>query len=412
MTTRRRHAIAAALVLLVGSAPLAAIAQPAGGKAPAGASGRAEAEQFFRAGERAFKNNSFQSAAEMFERAYATLPLPAIAFSAAQAYRLQYALDGDPAKLKRAVKLYEAYVSQEPKGKRVGDAAKILAELRPRLEELERKGKVAEMPTQSDATTIMVTTTTDVVGAKMVIDGGKPEALHAMREIAPGRHKVRVTAPGYVPAERSKEVLKGVPNVLEIELKPRPAVVSVSAPEGAQVSINGRPAGVTPLVRPIELPPGKHLVTITRRGHRPWSREIQVKRGQRVDLDPAFARTGQRTLAYGVLGISGALLVGAGVTFGMSVAAASDANDLNQKRESQGLTDPERVFVLDALDRRDARLSTTWILLGSSAAVATAGFLLYFMDNPRAEVDTSAPGLSVSASAGGDSLGLALGGSF
>ena len=389
---------------LVAAGPAAVVAQPAGG--------REQAEQFFRAGERAFKNNSFQAAAEMFERAYSTLPLPAIAFSAAQAYRLQFALDGDPAKLKRAVKLYEAYVAQEPKGKRVGDAAKLLAELRPRLDELERKGKVAEMPTQSDATTIMVTTTTDVAGATMAIDGGKPEALHAMRAIEPGRHKVVVSAPGYFAAERSKEVLKGVPNVVEIELKPRPAVVSVRAADGAQVSVNGRPAGVTPLVRPIELPPGKHLVTITRRGHRPWSREIVVKRGQSVDLDPSFDRTGQRTLAYGVLGISGALLVGAGVSFGMSIAAASDANDLNKKRESQGLTDPERVEYDEALDRRDARRSVTWVLLGSSAAVATAGLLLYFMDNPRAEVDTASPGLSVSASAGGDSLGLALGGRF
>lgn len=401
-----RAVIAAALLVLTPAAPASAEEPSAGG--------RAEAEQFFRAGERAFKNNSFVAAAEMFERAYATLPLPAIAFSAAQAYRLQYALDADPSKLKRAVKLYEAYVSQDPKGKRVGDAAKILAELRPRLEEIEKKGKVDEMPAKSDATTIMVTTTTDVAGAALAVDGGAPEALHVMRAIAPGRHKVVVTAPGYFPAERSKEVLKGVPNVVEIELKSRPAVVSVRADDGAQVSVNGRPAGVTPLVRPIELPPGKHLVTITRRGHRPWSREIRVKRGQSVQLDPAFDRTGQRTLAYGVLGISGALLVGAGVTFGMSIAAASDANDLNEKRNEQGLTAPEFADYEDAVDRRDARRGTTWILLGTSAAVATAGFLLYFMDNPRAEVDTSSPGsgLSVSASAGGDSLGLALGGRF
>jgi len=399
-----RHLLVIA-ALLAASAPARAQEQATGG--------RVEAEQFFRAGERAFKNNSFQSAAEMFERAYATLPLPAIAFSAAQAYRLQYALDGDPAKLKRAVKLYEAYVAQDPKGKRVGDAAKILSELRPRLDELEKKGAVADMPAKSDATTIMVTTTTDVARAALVIDGGKPEALHVMREIGPGRHKVVVTAPGYFPAERSKEVLKGVPNVVEIELKPRPAVVNVRADDGAQVSVNGRPAGVTPLVRPIELPPGKHLVTITRRGHRPWSREIKVKRGETIALEPSFDRTGQRTLAYGVLGVSGALLVGAGVTFGMSIAAAKDASDLDDKRNAQGLTEPEAEDYRDAVDRRDARRNVTWLLLGSSAAVATAGFLLYFMDNPRAEVDTSASaGFSVSAAASGDSLGLALGGTF
>lgn len=404
----RRVPVLVALLLL---APPSARAQgkPAGDKV----AGRAEAEQFFRAGERAFKNNSFAAAAEMFERAYATLPLPAIAFSAAQAYRLQYALDGDPSKLKRAVTLYEAYVTQEPKGKRVGDAAKILAELRPQLDELERKGKVAEMPVASDATTLMVTTTTDVAGARLSIDGGAPEPLHVMRAIEPGRHKVVVTAPGYFPAERAKEVIRGTPNLVEIELRPRPAVVSVRAPDGAQVSVNGRPAGVTPLVRPIELPPGKHLVTITRRGHRPWSREIAVKRGQAVDLGPSFDRTGQRTLAWGVLGVSGALLVGAGVTFGLSVAAASDAADLEDKRNQQGLTEPEADEYRDAVDRRDARRGTTYVLLGASAAVATAGLLLYFMDNPRAEVDgSSAAGFTVGAAASGESVGLALGGRF
>ena len=241
-----RTAVAAALLVALAAAPASAEEPSAGG--------RAEAEQFFRAGERAFKNNSFQAAAEMFERAYATLPLPAIAFSAAQAYRLQYALDADPSKLKRAVKLYEAYVSQEPKGKRVGDAAKILAELRPRLEEIEKKVKVDEMPAKSDATTIMVTTTTDVAGAALSVDGGAPEALDVMRAIAPGRHKVVVSAPGYFPAVRSKEASSWTdcPRLTRISRDhgrwPRRVMVTRCLPGGSSI---GRTSGVTPAGRPL-----------------------------------------------------------------------------------------------------------------------------------------------------------------
>jgi hypothetical protein len=376
---------------------------------PAGKTSRAEAEQFFRAGERAFKQNAFESAADMFERAYATLPLPAIAFSAAQAYRLQHALDGDPRKLKRAVELYEKYVAEDPKGKRVGDAAKILAELRPRLDEIEKKGKVGEMPAVRNATMIVVTTTTDIPDARLSIDGGAPEPLNVMREIKPGRHKIRVTAAGYFPFDEAREIIEGEVRPIEAELRPRPAVVRVRAAEGSQVSVNGRPAGVTPLVRPLELPPGRHLVTVTRRGHQPWSRELQVARGQAVELDAAPGRTGQRTVSYVVLGAAGLLALGAGVTYSLSLVAASDADDLNDKRNREGLSRDEARAYDDAVDRREARLGNTWLLLGAGAAVATTGLLLYFMDNPRAE---ASGGFTMAAGSDGESVGLAVGGRF
>ena len=51
---------------------------------PAGADDRKTAEKHFRTGERLFSAGDFVHAAGSFEAAYATLPLPAIAFSAAQ----------------------------------------------------------------------------------------------------------------------------------------------------------------------------------------------------------------------------------------------------------------------------------------------------------------------------------------
>lgn len=375
---------------------------------------RATAEQLFRTGERFFKADKFLDAAESFEQAYAVLPLPAIAFSAGQAYRLQYAADNDPRKLKRAVDLYDRYLADEPRGPRAGDATRNLAALRPMLKQLEREsGNIAGMPAVLRTTKLMVSTTADVPGARASIDGGPAEALPLMAEVAPGRHRIVIEAKGYLRFDESREALDGQTRPIEVELVPKPATVRVRAEAGAQVSVDGRPAGVTPLVRPLELAQGKHLVTVTRRGHRPWSREIAVERGQTVELDASLRRTGQRAISYVVLGTAAALAIASGVTFGMSLAAGGDASDLNDKRESEGLSAEEHDHYIELVERRDDRLQATYILLGVTGAVAVSGALLYYMDNPAAEADASAAAsFSVAPTAGAHSLGLALGGRF
>src|SRR5438445_11938404 len=84
---------------------------------------RSKAEQYFYAGEAAFKNQNFAAAAANFELAYREDPLPEIAFSAAQAYRRQYFIDGKPDHVKRAFDLYQAYLDKVKTGGRVADAA-------------------------------------------------------------------------------------------------------------------------------------------------------------------------------------------------------------------------------------------------------------------------------------------------
>ena len=54
------------------------------------------AERYFRAGEKAYAAQNFAAAAQNFEEAYKELPLPEIAFSAAQAYRRQYRVEQRP----------------------------------------------------------------------------------------------------------------------------------------------------------------------------------------------------------------------------------------------------------------------------------------------------------------------------
>jgi archaellum component FlaG (FlaF/FlaG flagellin family) len=56
----------------------------------------------------------------------------------------------------------------------------------------------------------------------------------------------------------------------------------VSEPPGAEVLVDRRPRGVTPLLLP--LPPGDYLVTLRRHGYRPEHRQLTVAPGLRVPL--------------------------------------------------------------------------------------------------------------------------------
>src|SRR3954464_2379732 len=109
----------------------------------AAADDRAAAEQFFRIGADAYKSGKFDAAAANFDRAYENLKAPEIAFSAAQAHRLQYQADRDPARLKRAIELYQAYVTGAPDGAKRKDALVYLERLREALDKIDPKQIVA-----------------------------------------------------------------------------------------------------------------------------------------------------------------------------------------------------------------------------------------------------------------------------
>jgi len=173
-----------ALVLVCLLAPAVALADD-----------KSDAETLFRSGERAFTAAHYADAADAFEQAYAKLPLPAIAFSLAQAHRLQYFVDNQPQHLDRAVQLYHAYIDKQKTGGRVADAVANLAQIEPLLRELQASGAMkGGAPVVAKRTRLMVTS--DVEGARATIDGdGGPTPL--VREVTPGEHTVVVEADGY-----------------------------------------------------------------------------------------------------------------------------------------------------------------------------------------------------------------------
>ncbi len=81
--------------------------------------------RLFDAGSLFYARGQYPPAIRAFEEAMRLVPLPAIGFSLAQAIRLQYFVDHDAAKLRRAIELYRSYVAATPAGGRRGDAVSM-----------------------------------------------------------------------------------------------------------------------------------------------------------------------------------------------------------------------------------------------------------------------------------------------
>lgn len=363
-------------------------AQPAKGER-ASAERRQEAELFFRAGEQAYEAGQYLVAAQAFEQAYEILPLPAILFSTAQAYRLQYFIDKEVTHLLRAIDRYREYIQEVEQGGRRDDAATSLAELEVIRDRLQREGRLKSRRGAAELagkTQLMVTS--KVEGAKASIDGKSGETPLIL-EVRPGKHRIEVEAEGYFPATQQTTAVEGRLIVVEVELEPKPARMMVQAEAGASIHVDGRAVGVTPLSRPIEVPSGKHFVAVTRRGRYPWSRELDLEHGKSIEVRTSLETTGQRRISQWVFGAAALSLAAGGGAGLLTYQSDREVAELVRKLRSVGLSDPEQ-RQLDTLEQeRDSRLRITLACVGASAALAAAGGLLYWFDTPRVSASVS-----------------------
>ena len=374
--------------------------------APAYAEDKASAEQLFRIGADAYRAGNFDAAASNFDRAYELFAAPEIAFSAAQAHRLQYQADRNPTHVKRAVELFEAYIANAPGGGKRKDALAHLERLRDVLAKLEASGaKVAAVVPQTPAVYVSV----PIVNALITVDGKAVERYTSI-EVEPGEHVVAVSADGYFPEQRRIPVAKGQV-IVPIELKPRPAMLAITSEPGARVVVDGRPAsrseakrlgvgtlpaspvgrGATPGVASprnttrstLEVAPGKRFVTVYARGRELATRELELAPGQELTLDvPLHATTRRRAVPYVAAG-AGVLLVGTLAAATVAVAADFAAADL---RDSSGALDAADSARYEQLRERRGSFRTVGFLAGA-ATLAGAGVALwmYYADTPSSD---------------------------
>ncbi|MDI1434158.1 PEGA domain-containing protein [Polyangium sorediatum] len=339
-----------------------------------------KAKTLFNAGAKAYTNGRYLVAIDSFREAYAAAPRPAMIFSLAQAYRRQYAVDGDLEKLKQAIANYRLYLDQVKEGERRADAVAALGELEVlAAARLPRDGTITSTTSSaaSDAPKTKLTITSPTPGARISLDGGKPIEPPLSEAVTPGKHRYKISAEGYIDEEREINIAPGDQRAIESDLRERPALLDIRGPAGATVAIDGKLVGTTPLPAQ-ELEPGARFLAVSRNGFRPYSREIVAQRGERDTLELNLTRTPQRYVSYVFLG-AGALTLLSGLGAG-GKALGAEGRALELKKA--GLTESTLREYNSALAERSASTIAAGIALGVGAAIGLTGFVLYAFDAP------------------------------
>ena len=155
----------------------------------------------------------------------------------------------------------------------------------------EQSARIAEVTVTTDKPAII-----EVDG----VDSGRTPLERPLR-VASGTHAISALAPGCLPARQEITLAGRTTQTVNMALLPTEGsnahlTLSVSVP-GAEVTVNGRKVGVTPLPTSIAVTPGMALIEIHRAGYRDDRRSIRVEEGSNgsvsvtLDEDPGAAAT-------------------------------------------------------------------------------------------------------------------------
>ncbi len=348
-----------------------------------------KAREFFQAGAQAYAVGEFAAATQAFEQAYQLVPRPAVLFSIAQAERKQYFLDHQSEHLLKAIGLYKRYLDEEPQAARKADAVQALSELEPLAAQTAAPALEAKAtPSNSLSTPTRLMITSQAQEARIRLDNQAPAESPLIRQVEPGEHQIQVTAPGYVDSTRKVVAVNGAIITVDVALTERPAKLVVIAPEGALLSIDGRVQGECPFPKPLELPAGSHLVTLTMSGFVGVSREQTLVRGQTTVVTAPMPRTLKRTVSYIMLGTAASAVTVGGVFTYFALQQQSSAQAfLDAKGRQQQL--PGELSQYDSTRMARDRLRTAALAsVGIGAGLAIGGALLIALDGRAVEDQT------------------------
>jgi hypothetical protein len=353
------------------------------------------------------------------------VPRPAVLFSIAQAERKLYFLDHDATHLTRAIDLYRQYLEQDPHAARKGDAVQALSELEPlvaRNATAPAPAAAAPITTSTPAPTrVMITSSTP--DAHIALDNADDVVSPLIREVEPGEHLIRVTAPGFVESQRKIIAIKGDLVTVDVGLAERPAKLVVIARDGALLSIDGRVQGECPFPKPIELAAGSHLITLSANGYVGLSTERTLARGETTVVRAPMPRTFQRTSALIMFGAA-ASAVTAGTVFALLANQQdSTARGFLDARGHQQLVPDDRAQYDTTHQDRDKLQTAAFVSFGVGVGFALGGVALLALDsgairynpgryNQPDREPLTRPKLQASPALTPNSLGLGLQGSF
>ena len=338
------------------------------------------ARSLFTAGAQAFKRGDFATAIEAFEEAYRLDPRPGLLFSLAQTHRRQYHASQRPEQLTKAIQQYRAYLDAVPEGGRRAEAAQALVELEPlaaRVDPAPTPPAAEEPP--APRTRVMVSSPAE--DASVRVDGRAPRPCPLLAVVDPGKHVIRVSAPGYLDAQREILVEQATTLAVDVPLGERPGMLQIVTEDGADVLVDQRAVGAAPLP-PIAVQPGRHVVAVLRSGRQAALQEVTVRRGENRRLRVPLERTGQRTVAWVLGGAGGAALLGAGAFAVVAAHHDARASSVLERTETGNISGTELATYQSAREARDDYAVVSLVTLGAGATLGTAAVLTWVFDRP------------------------------
>ncbi len=381
-----------------------------------------KAREYFQAGAQAYAVGEFAAATQAFEQAYQLVPRPAVLFSIAQAERKQYFLDHQPEHLHKAISLYKRYLDEEPQSARKADAAQALSELEPLAAQtaapaVEAKPSTPASNLASTPTRLMITS--QAQNARIWLDSQPAVESPLIRQVDPGEHQVRVTAPGYIDSNRKVVAVNGAIITVDVTLAERPAKLVVIARDGALLSIDGRVQGECPFPKPLELQAGSHLITLTLSGFVGVSKEQTLVRGETTVVTAPMPRTLQRTVSYIMLGTAASAVTAGGVFTYFAFQQQSSAQAFLDAKGHAQLSSGELSQYDSTRTARDRLRTAALASVGIGAGLAIGGVLLIALDGRSVESQTEqgfpkreGPTISAEPIAGPGVVGLGAQGTF
>jgi hypothetical protein len=343
-----------------------------------------QAKTFFSAGAQAYDAGRYGAAIQAFQQAYALAPRPAILFSMAQAERKSWYVDKRGDDLRHAIEHYHRYLELVPTGGRRGDAADALAELEPIASRMSPQETATPPVAVEPKTRIMVTSSTP--GARASLDDGPLTEVPLIDDVKPGKHHVRVQADGYFDESREALAATGSLSAIDIPLRDRPASLTVALDATASISVDGRPTATTPLSRPVELPAGTHVITVTRNGCRAFTREVTLERGKAASLDVKLQSSGQRTAAWASLGTAGAAVLAGGAFTGVAFVEQSNAQKILDAQKNANISSGQVGAYQSDVDARDRWRTAAVATFGAGVGLLAVGSVLWLFDTPTVEL--------------------------
>jgi hypothetical protein len=343
------------------------------------------AKASFQAGATAYSAGEYLAAIQAFEAAYSRTPIPAIAFSLAQAERRQYFVAHQREHLDRAITLYRQYLDEVPAAGRRADALDALAQLEP-LAAAQGAVPARAAPGAARPTRLMITS--EAPGARLSLDGGPVTISPLIREVEPGKHRVAIDAEGFFPAEREVVAVAGELIPMAVPLRERPSTVVLATPADAEIYVDGTFASRGGAVT-LSLPSGPHRLVVARTGYRVAARSLSLAPGQSEQVPLVLRPTGQRRAARLLFMASGAALATSLVFGALAVSAEDRAKEVLTRRQDASITPADLARYSDALEHRGRYRAASGGMLGVAAAGFAVALFLYQFDQPITPVATS-----------------------